>query len=193
MKHSPFSRLYRTCGWIGASLISGWLLMSQSAIAAERVVMRYGAFERSASVEELARFVETGETTRQLRAYFRMSGQDPEQFRQLLGREFEVDVVTLDRLLNNIVGDVILDQMGNFVHTPSGETNREAMRSALVLSASEDGKISLIEVMQNYPTREVHVNGNQALSAYRQIETIQQRARTVRRGLSGILETLGVP
>jgi hypothetical protein len=191
--HSPSSRLYRTFGWIGASLLSGWLLMSQSAIAAERVVMRYGAFERSASVEELARFVETGETTRQLRAYFRMSGQDPEQFRQLLGREFEVDVVMLDRLLNNIVGDVILDQMGNFVHTPSGETNREAMRSALVLSASEGGKISLIEVMQNYPTREVHVNGNQALSAYRQIETIQQRARAVRRGLSGILETLGVP
>jgi hypothetical protein len=193
MMHSPSSRLSRTVGWLGASLISGWLLLSQSAIAAERVVMRYGPFERSASVEELARFVETGETTRQLRAYFRMSGQDPEQFRQLLGREFEVDVVTLDRVLNNIVGDVVLDQIGNFVHTPSGETNREAMRSALVLSASDGGKVSLIEVMQNYPTREVHINGNQVLSAYRQIESIQQRTRAVRRGLSGILETLGVP
>jgi hypothetical protein len=155
--------------------------------------MRYGPFQRSASVEELTHFVETGETTRQLRAYFRMSGQDPEQFRQLLSQEVDVDVVTLDRLLNNPVGDVLLDQMGRFVHTPSGDTNREAMRSALVLSASNGNRISLLEVMQNYPTRQIHINGNEALSAYRQISTIQERADAIRRGLSGILETLGVP
>jgi hypothetical protein len=181
--------------WIAATglTVAGLLIGSTQAIAAERVVMRYGSFERSASVEELTHFVETGETTRQLRAYFRMSGQDPEQFRQLLSREVEVDVVTLDRLLNNPVGDVMLDQMGRFVHTPSGDTNREAMRSALVLSASDGGSISLLEVMQNYPTRQIHVDGNQAVAAYRQISTIQQRADSIRRGLSGILETLGVP
>jgi hypothetical protein len=193
--HSQSSRLHQALHWLaGASLSVVALLISQTgAIAAERVVMRYGPFERSASVEELTRFVETGETTRQLRAYFRMSGQDPEQFRQLLAREVEVDVVTLDRLLNNAVGNVVLDQMGNFIHTPSGETNREAMRSALILSANDGGQISLLEVMQNYPTREIHVNGDRAVSAYRQIQAVQETATNVREGLSGILETLGLP
>ncbi|WP_416670378.1 alpha/beta hydrolase [Egbenema bharatensis] len=186
---------HKGISWIAALglTLTGLLISSTEAIAAERVVMRYGPFQRSASVEELAHFVETGETTRQLRAYFRMSGQDPEQFRQLLSREVEVDVVTLDRLLNNPVGDVMLDRMGRFVHTPSGDANREAMRSALVLSASDGGRISLIEVMQNYPTRQIHIDGNEAVAAYRQISTIQQRADSIRRGLSGILETLGVP
>lgn len=192
---SSSSRLHWAVRWLaGMSFaIAGVLVSQTSGNAAEQVVMRYGVLQRSASVEDLTRFVETGETTRQLRAYFRMSGQDPEQFRELLSREVEIDVVMLDRMLNNAVGDVVLDQMGDFIHTPSGETNREAMRSALILSASNGGRVSLLEVLQNYPTREIHVNGDRAVNAYRQIHAMQEGVSTVREGLSGILETLGIP
>jgi hypothetical protein len=162
------------------------MLLSPSALAAERVVLRYRVIERSVSVEDLTTFVETGETTRQLRSYFRLSGQDPERIRRALSNEVDVDVVPLDRVLNSFLGDAILDQMGDFVHTPSGEADREAMRSALILSASDDNRISLIEVIQNYPTREMHVNGNRIVATYRQIANIQET-------VTNALERIGWP
>ncbi|PSB61773.1 hypothetical protein C7B61_15450, partial [filamentous cyanobacterium CCP1] len=64
---------------------------------------------------------------------------------------------------------------------------------ALILSASNGGRVSLLEVLQNYPTREIHVNGDRAVNAYRQIHAMQEGVSTVREGLSGILETLGIP
>jgi hypothetical protein len=94
--------------------------------------------------------------------------------------------VPLDRVLNSFLGDAILDQMGDFVHTPSGEADREAMRSALILSASDDNRISLIEVIQNYPTREMHVNGNRIVATYRQIANIQET-------VTNALERIGWP
>jgi hypothetical protein len=167
-------------------ILAEMLLMPSSGLAAERVVLRYRAIQRSVAVEDLTTFAETGETTRQLRSYFRLSGQDPDRIRQALTDEVEVGVVPLDRVLNSPVGDVILDQTSDFVRTSSDEANREAMRSALILSASEDNRISLLEVIQNYPTRELHVNGNRIVATYRQIASIQET-------IANALEQIGWP
>jgi hypothetical protein len=172
-----------------AAVVGSWFVVgisSSSALAAEQVVLRYRVIERSVPVEDLTTFVETGETTRQLRSYFRLSGQDPERIRRALSNEVEVDVVPLDRVLNSFLGDAILDQTSEFVRTPSDEANREAMRSALILSASDDNRISLLEVIQNYPTRELHVNGNRIVATYRQIQTMQET-------ITNALEKIGLP
>lgn len=172
---------------VGLGLAMGIVLASQpKTIAAEQIVLKYHMIERSVSIDDLTTFVETGETTAQLRRYFRLSGQDPEHLRQILSEEVEIDVVMLDRALDNAVGDIMLDEMGDFVHTPSEEANREAMRSALILSASDDDRVSLIEVLQNYPTSEIHVNGNRVHTAYRQIQNVAN-------AVSGILESIGLP
>jgi hypothetical protein len=50
--------------------------------------------------------------------------------------------------------------------------SRQAIRSALILSASPDNRVSLIEVIQKYPTAEVELEGERILQAYRQIDAI---------------------
>jgi len=178
----------RLAQWtLGVSLALGGVLFNSSqGFAAEQVMLRYGILERSISVEELSEFAETGKTSRQLRTYLRDSGQDPDRVREFLSNEVEVRQLFLDGVLNSAPGEVILDKMGEFVHTSSGEANRQALRSALVLSASDDDRISLIEVLQNYPTQEVHVNGRRVASAYRQIRSIQDNIATV-------LDAIGLP
>lgn len=166
--------------------LAGVLIIQPSTPAAEQVMLRYNVFERSVSVDDLSEFAETGETTRQLRSYLKTSGQDPEQVRKLLSDEIEVRQLFLDEVLNSPPGEAILDEMGDFVQTPSGEANRQALRSALVLSASDDDHISLIEVLQNYPTEEVQVNGNRVVSAYRQVQDIQEK-------ISDVLDVIGLP
>lgn len=37
--------------------------------------------------------------------------------------------------------------------------NAKALRGALIAAASDDNKVSLLEVLDNYPTRQVYVDG----------------------------------
>lgn len=150
-------------------LVFAGLWAATPGIAAEQVVLKYHIYQRSVSVEELTTFAETGEMSSALRFYFDASGQKPERIRRFLTREVEFGVVPLDQILNSFMGDMMLDQISNYIQTPSDRTNREAMRSALILSASDDDRISLLEIIQKYPTQEVHVDGDRIVVAYRQI------------------------
>jgi hypothetical protein len=150
----------------------GMAIFPAGAIASERIVLKYLVFRRSVAVDDLTEFAATGKTTRPLRTYLRMSGQNPEEIRKTLTDEVQVNVVVLDRVLNSPVGDVVLEQLGQYIYTPSQQEDKKAMRSALILSASNDSRISLLEIMQNYPTQEVHIDGNRIREAYQQLENI---------------------
>ncbi|MDX2212820.1 MAG: alpha/beta hydrolase [Oculatellaceae cyanobacterium bins.114] len=163
----------RRWGWV-ISFISVWL-MSTEAIAAERVVWRYRLLQGSLSVDELTTLAETGEVSPALRAYFRLARRNPRQIRRVLNQEVTVNPRLLDRVLNSPLGNGAIDQVSEAIHTPSRQADRQAMRSALVLSASDDSRITLIEVMQNYPTEEIYVDGDRLADAYRQIEGLQNR------------------
>jgi len=158
-------------------------VLSPAAIASEQVVLKYNIFERSVSVEELTTFAETGKLSRDLKAYMRASKQDPEKIRQTLTDKVEVNVTTLDRVLNSIVGDVALERLSQYIYTSSRKADKEAMRAALVLSASEDDSISILEIAQNYPTPEVYVDGNRLSETYAQISLL-------RGGLDNLLERI---
>ena len=166
-------------------------LWATGAIAAERVVLKYLVFRQSISVDDLTTLAETGEASRSLRRYLRLAGKQPEDVRQTLTQEAEVNVILVDRALNNPVGDTVLDQIGQAIYPPSGEADREAMRSALVLSASDDNRISLIEVIQNYPTEEVYVDGDRLVDAYNQLQSIQERfGGILDGGFDGLLDDI---
>jgi Alpha/beta hydrolase of unknown function (DUF1400) len=160
------------------------LCVSASANAAEQVVVKYKIFRASIPVDELTTFAKTGEASSGLKFYIRASRQDPDDVRRVLSQEADVNVVTLDRALNNPAGELLLDQISLAVHTPSNTANREAIRSALVLSASQDNKMSLIEVIQNYPTSEVEVEGERVLRTSRQFGEIWGQIQNVVGGLT---------
>jgi hypothetical protein len=54
------------------------------------------------------------------------------------------------------------------------EASRQALRSALVLSASPDRQITLLEVLQTYPTTTVVLEGDLIEPAYRQLAQFLQ-------------------
>ena len=158
------------------------LLFNTSAIAADQVVLKYRIFRESISVEELSTFAETGELSKSLRINLALARQDPKAVRRYLTQPVKVNVVLLDRLLNSPVGNLILDEVTEVVHTPSGKADRQALRSALVISASRDSNISLIEIIQNYPTQVVQVEGDRLESAYRQLRRLGGGLQDLLRG-----------
>lgn len=162
-------------------------LLSPAAIASDRVVLKYNIFERSVSVEDLTNFAETGKLSRDLKAYVRASKQDPEKIRKTLTDKVDVNVVTLDRVLNSVVGDVALEQLSQYIYTSSRKADKQAMRAALVLSASEDNNISIIEIAQNYPTQEVHIDGNRLSETSARIALLRGGADDILDQIRGLL------
>lgn len=168
------------------TLIAGLLsaimpLVATTALAAGQVTWKYKIFRGSVPVEELTALAEQGEVSPTLERLMKRSGQNPTDVQEALSREVRVDQVTLDRFLNSPLGEVTLRQLSDYVHTPSRTADTQAMRAALVLSASEDDRISLIEVVQNYPAGAVVVEGDRIAEAAELLNTLQG-------GLQNLLE-----
>ncbi|MEJ1929366.1 alpha/beta hydrolase [Nostoc sp. NIES-2111] len=146
---------------------------SNYVLAAETVVLEYKIFRESIAVDELSTFARTGKLSNSLRINLALARKEPWVIRQYLTTPVKVSPVLLDRALNSPVGNIILDELSQVIHTPSRRADRQALRSALVLSAVSDRQVTLIEVIENYPTQNVEVDGERLESAYRQLRRLQ--------------------
>lgn len=173
------SFLYRS---LLLSLIITFSLSNGSVFAAENVLIKYRIFRESIPVKDLANFAQTGELSTSLRVNLALAKQEPKVIRGYLTETVTVNPVLLDRVLNSPLGNVVLDRIGEAIHTPSRKADRQALRAALILSASSDRSsgsvksdpknVSLIEIIQNYPASEVEVEGEVLERAYRQLRQL---------------------
>ncbi|MGB5975433.1 MAG: alpha/beta hydrolase, partial [Nodosilinea sp.] len=136
--------------------------------AAERVRLNYRGFSRTVPVALLEFLADTGESTGVLGGLLNQVGQAGE-LRSILTRPLAADPVILDRSLNSSPGEWLLDYLGASIHTSAGEADRQALRSALVLSASDDKQVTLLEVLQNYPTEEVVLEGDRIQDSFNRL------------------------
>ncbi|NCJ05651.1 alpha/beta hydrolase [Synechococcales cyanobacterium C] len=144
----------------------------EPAIAAERLILKYGPFRRSIPVSDLRYLADTGRPTPELAAYLRLAKQDPDLLRQRLTEPVAADPVQLDRLLNSPLGHVALDEASRILHTPARQADRQALRAALILSASQDQEITVLSTLENYPTPEVELDGNRMVQLARQFNQL---------------------
>jgi hypothetical protein len=125
----------------------------------KQIVFTYGLFQQSLPINELSAFAETGEASGSLSSLLKLAKANPERLRNLLTREVTVNPRWLYRGLNSILGEYVLFQVGQILHTSSPQANIQALRGALVLAASDDNRISPIEFFQNYPLQQVYIDG----------------------------------
>lgn len=167
-------------------------LFSGRAIAAEEIVLRYGVFERVVAVSDLSKLAETGETTSQLRSYFDSANVTAEEVQELLTNDIAVSGVSLDRILDNPIGDLVLDEVSKSIYPESGSAGRQAMRAALVLSAVDDDRITIIEVLENYPTSRVVLDTERLAETYADFQEIEGVVTTVESTLDDVLDVIRI-
>lgn len=182
----------RQCG-LFVSVAMAYLFSTTSAFAAEKVVLKYDIFRANIAIDELETFVETGEMSSGMKQILGKAEENPEVVRRTLTKPVNVSPTFLDNNLNSLPGEFVLDRVGEIIHTPSGEANRQALRSALVLSAKDDNRITLLEVMQNYPTEEIHVEGKRLVKAYEQIAGLVETVNDLRDGLQDAINGIKLP
>lgn len=155
----PFSRKFVYLSSIFLPAIAGVVFHVQPSLAADELVVTYGAFQAVVPIADLETLAATGEASNALQFYLGFANLTPEDLRNLLITEMSVNHNLLDDMFNSEGGEYMLSEITQVVHTPSQQASVQALRSTLVLSATDDQKISLLELLQNYPTQQVYVDG----------------------------------
>lgn len=140
---------------------TGLSINPNKVLAAEEIVLTYSFLDQPVLVKDLETFVETGKVPTSLKLLIGIAKVDPEDVRQALTKEVSVSNVFLYKVFNTLPGEYVLFQAGQVIH-PRYKPKRAlipALRGTLIVSASDDGKISLLEFFQKYPTKEMYVDG----------------------------------
>lgn len=172
---------------------AGILFYSSAAVASEKVVLKYSVIRMTLPVSELEVFAETGKMSPALEMLLGQAKKDPEVVRRTLTRPVKVSQRLLERTLNSKLGEMVLDEVGQVIQTPSGTANQEALRKALVLSVSSDNQITLLETIKNYPTSEVYVEGDRLVEAYGKLVALSEQLGGVSERLQDVLNKIRLP
>jgi hypothetical protein len=177
-------------GW--SSLLWGAFAtgLANPSIAAERLFFTFGPLERSIPIADLRTFADTGETTSQLRWYLNIANLEPELLQQVLTTEVPVNVTTVDSITYSLPGQFALFQVGQVIHTQSRRADIQALRGALIVSASNGNRISLIEFLENYPTFGIYVDGVRLARVARDVNRFIDRVEPIAIAVQEFLEGL---
>lgn len=140
--------------------------------AAESVVVTFGPLGRSIAVSDLKTLAETGETPPDLRWYLRVANVQPEAIQAVLTAKLPLDLVFIDKVLYSLPGEFALYQLGQIIHTKNRVANIQALRSAVTLSVSDNGTITVLDFLENYPTPQLYIDGVELAKVARDVSRV---------------------
>lgn len=140
--------------------------------AAEDIVITYGPLGRSIAISDLEYLAETGETPAGLRWYLRVANVRPEAVQAVLTAKLPLDLVFIDKVLYSLPGEFALYELGQVIHTKNRVANIQALRSAVTLSVSDNGTITVLDFLKNYPTPQLYIDGVEAAKVARDVSRV---------------------
>ncbi|MFQ3617224.1 MAG: alpha/beta hydrolase [Cyanobacteriota bacterium] len=173
-----------------ALLLGAGMLGASPASAAESIVVNFGPLSRSFSITEFQTLAETGQPSRKLRWYLNTAGVKPSTARSLLTQQVPLPLEFVDQILNSLPGEFGLYQLGQVISPSSQEASLQAMRAAVVLSAADDNRVSMLEILENYPTRELHIDGLGLMRTARDVQNLMSGSGGTIEGIARGMENL---
>jgi Alpha/beta hydrolase of unknown function (DUF1400) len=160
----------------GLLLAAGSLFTAIPADAADTLVISYGPLNATVGIADLEKLAETGETSADLQFYLNLAGLDPNLIRDVLTLELGANTSFMEGLLTSDSGNQLLAEMSEVIHLPpnrpdiqvlksseqryrdpSESENQAALKLAL-MKAADDRQITILEVLQHYPTSRVYLD-----------------------------------
>ncbi|NJK66893.1 MAG: alpha/beta hydrolase [Microcoleus sp. CSU_2_2] len=168
---------------IGIAIILGAsasiLSSSTRALGAEKIVLTFGPIRQAINISDLEDFAKNGTTTPTLRQIIQFSKMDAGTLRGLIGLEIGLKPANLARIVYSTPGEKITDEIGQAIRTQRRTESGKALRAAVILAASDDGKVSMLEILKKYPLPEVYVEVASISAAVAKVQ-----------GLAGNLQSL---
>jgi predicted dienelactone hydrolase len=154
--------LFGSCLWL-LGLVP-LLMRSPPVMAAEKISFWYGALEFSVPLDSLETYAKTGD----IDAFLATSAQylSPQKLAKLrtnLAHPIDLDRVTISRLLNTSLGENILKSLGQIIKPSVEQNGFYALRSALILAADSPTKLTLLNVLRQFPSQTIQVDAKSIL------------------------------
>jgi predicted dienelactone hydrolase len=144
---------------LSAAVLSLGSVGSSGAIAAERLLINYSILGRSISVRALETYARDGTLTEDLVSYARfIKPNQLAQLREGLQQKVELSPVAISQFLYTPSGELLLERVSRLVQTRSGQGSFYALRSALILAATDPQGLTPLSILRHYPNPDVVVN-----------------------------------
>lgn len=140
----------------------GVLCFGGSANAANEVILRYSGDEQTVEVGNLETFARTGEAERpEVQAFFERRPEAKRLVQELFDAEIYISPSFVSRFRERAespTGDFVLIQLNKLISTPSNPDNLDLLRTAIRNSLEDDNRLSLVELIREYPEPEIRVD-----------------------------------
>ncbi len=145
--------------------------MSKPVLGAEKIRISYGPLEFPLSAESLETFAESGKVTGDLKFYAQFL-RPPilAKLRQFLKQRFQVSPVVVSELTYSPMGERVLQGLGQMIRTQARQNGFYALRSALILAASDLQGMSVTDIIRYFPTSSIRINAAQLLELEQQFQ-----------------------
>jgi predicted dienelactone hydrolase len=144
-------------------------------IAAERIIVQYGALEFSLSVETLKVYAEEGRITEELANYAGLLS--PQQLKDLqigLATKADIKPLSIAQFFYSYQGEKILERVGKIVTTQANQSGFYAIRSALILAAASPEGLTPLNFLKTFPTSTIKIDSAQGFKIIDQLSNVIQ-------------------
>ena len=152
------------------------------ALGAERIAFSYPPFgDFYLSRNALDEFAKQGKVTDEFRFYAkRANPQQLAQLKTLLSRRFEVSPTLVSQFTYSPLGETVIHRLGEIFQTDSRQNGFYALRSAMILAATDPEGLTVLNVLRRFPSRSVRLNLNRSLNIiHSSSELLKQREAIV--------------
>lgn len=183
-----------------AVAVAGSLLVAGSpSQAADRVTIARME-HRSVPIEALKALAEDGEVDGYLYQVIDGIGETPETAQELLSTPMSYGLVPADKLFNSPEGEDFLSGLSQYIMPYDNDVAaNQALRSAIISSLADDGTMTIVEILENYPvpvrihmdellTMSEHFTGLDSLISFISSSTALRVSESIETQYSSIME-----
>lgn len=168
-------QIKKSLRWLGISL--SWLIplagTIHPALGAERIYFVYGALKISIPIKSLQTYAKTGKPDADLAPFAkRLSPKQRTELQRVLVNKIDLSPVAVSQFFYSPLGETLLGRLGQFVETQSGLSGFYAIRGALILAAADPQGLTLLNILQKYPTSGVRVDLEQILATTKALDKL---------------------
>jgi predicted dienelactone hydrolase len=156
------------------------------AFGAERIYVTYGPLEVSVPIESLALFAKEGKIDSNLDGFAQYAKKSQlAEIRSALQAKVEISPVTISQFLYTPQGEVLLESLGRVIQTKARQPGFYAIRSALILAASDPEGLTILNVLQKFPTYGIRIDISRGLGIADKLTSLINRSN---RTIAGVIE-----
>ncbi|MEO6861845.1 MAG: alpha/beta hydrolase [Microcoleus sp.] len=156
------------------------------AFGAERIYVTYGPLEVSVPIESLALFAKEGKIDSNLDGFAQYAKKSQlAEIRSALQAKAEISPVTISQFLYTPQGEVLLESLGRVIQTKARQPGFYAIRSALILAASDPEGLTILNVLQKFPTYGIRIDISRGLGIADKLTSLINRSN---RTIAGVIE-----